>query len=727
MHRGGKLFVSHSSCDGDLVSGIVSSLASLGIHCWIAPRDILPGEDWTESILEAIGCAQALLLIATVSSLSSGQVRREIERATDDGIPILTIAFEDSVIPDWLRYYSAQDNLFFFNRNDIQAAVIQIMQVLQKKSLLHFKAWQLENAFFRMDTEELLQQRELRSPFSGELRPVYVLWVRISEDTPIGLQTLILTSAGRICNRHGALPIPTILPGVLFVFDSLSSRNCLEEIIGCGLALETFLNDVNRKSVENGFCINAGVGLAVQRAVSPVGPELVREIEGTIDEVRELAQASDIKFIVSEDFSRRFGYACKFTKQFFNGYAVEPLAPPSERASWHSTALVGREIELSRLLASVKAMKNSEEELGLGSIPHKLIGVRGGPGLGKSRLMQEFLKELRSVSGITVVLPLPGDSDWQHDGLWGSMLSQLRTLITEMAETRGDIQDCAGGLPEEFCFFLDSYGMGCSSPPAVKELESWRRNLFNLLEFVASKSPLVVILEDIDRTDSSSFETLRTLLNSQFFNAQILFVLTYCDSSGDLINQLSLWSGGNNFCEEIELNFLSDDEAEAFLLSILRSSGEDCDMVDRTAMKQLFALGGGSPLFFKQLLDHSLDRNLLRHQDGRQPDDYDFLAPPMEIAALAQLSRLDRPHRDLIRIASAIDSHFSLDDLNIFCKDLINRNDMADQLSKLVREGLLEIDSSSFTVKYRFTQESLRLVAYNTIPQDDRILFKEGR
>ena len=105
FRNGGRLFISHSSKDEDLAAGIVQHLLSLGVSCWIAPRDIPPGEDWAESVLQAIDDAGCLLLVATVSSLSSGQVRREIERAADKGIPILAMVFDGAAIPDWLRYH----------------------------------------------------------------------------------------------------------------------------------------------------------------------------------------------------------------------------------------------------------------------------------------------------------------------------------------------------------------------------------------------------------------------------------------------------------------------------------------------------------------------------------------------------------------------------------------------------------------------------------------------
>ena len=661
-------------------------------------------------------------------------MRRETERAADVGIPVLAVLFDSTVTPGWLRYHISEENVFFFRRDDLPGAALHIMLKLQETSFCPYGAWQPEYFPSKMDTKEFFQQVEQGSQrcvaFSGELRPVYALWFRIGEETPIWLQTLMLASVGNICHRSGALPIPTALPGVLHLFDSLALGNASEVAIGCGLAIERFLIDASRKPIENGMSVSAGVGLTVHRAISASGSALIREIENSVEKARELAEASDNKLLVSEEFHRMCGYFCRFIKHSSNGYAIETLAAPqSEECTGHSTVLIGREIELSRLRAAVKALKNAAEEPGLGCTPHKIIGIRGGVGLGKSRLVCEFVKELKSESGITVVPALQCDSLWKHDGIWGSLLGQLQTALMGKAELQDDVLDYPVGMPEKLRLFLHRYGTGCSPAPAVEELESWRENLFKLLELVASINPLVVVLEDVDQADSSSLETLRTLSSSQSFNAKILFVLTYCDSNGDLMNRFSLPTGESICYEEIELNPLNADDAETLLTSLCWSSEENCCEVDQAAMKLLLRLAGGNPLFLKQLLNHSLDQNLLKPQYGRrcQINEYEFLAPVMEAAALTLFSRLDRRQRDLIRIASVMDRDFSVNDMVTFCDDQISRDDLASQLSKLVREGLLVIDSSSFTTEHRFAQEYFRLVAYNTIPQDDLALLKEGR
>ena len=48
------VFVSYWSKDKSIGDAVSVALESHGLSCWIAPRDILPSNDWGGSIIEAI-------------------------------------------------------------------------------------------------------------------------------------------------------------------------------------------------------------------------------------------------------------------------------------------------------------------------------------------------------------------------------------------------------------------------------------------------------------------------------------------------------------------------------------------------------------------------------------------------------------------------------------------------------------------------------------------------
>src|SRR5208337_804117 len=99
------VFVSYSSQDKPTADAIVASLEANGIRCWIAPRDILPGTDWGESLVEAIEEAGTMVLVFSGHANTSPQIRREIERAVDKGIPVIPVRIEDVQPNRSLRYF----------------------------------------------------------------------------------------------------------------------------------------------------------------------------------------------------------------------------------------------------------------------------------------------------------------------------------------------------------------------------------------------------------------------------------------------------------------------------------------------------------------------------------------------------------------------------------------------------------------------------------------------
>lgn len=77
-----------------------------GIACWIAPRDIRPGEpNWGKAIIEGLSNCQAMVLLLTQQSNGSQHVMKEAERAVNKKIPILVARFQPIDVSKELEYY----------------------------------------------------------------------------------------------------------------------------------------------------------------------------------------------------------------------------------------------------------------------------------------------------------------------------------------------------------------------------------------------------------------------------------------------------------------------------------------------------------------------------------------------------------------------------------------------------------------------------------------------
>jgi TIR domain-containing protein len=98
-------FISYSSRDKTTADAACAALEAAGIRCWIAPRDITPGAEWGEAIIDAIGQARVLVLVFSTYANESPQIRREVERAVHKGIPIVPLRIEDIAPTRSLEYF----------------------------------------------------------------------------------------------------------------------------------------------------------------------------------------------------------------------------------------------------------------------------------------------------------------------------------------------------------------------------------------------------------------------------------------------------------------------------------------------------------------------------------------------------------------------------------------------------------------------------------------------
>lgn len=101
-----KLFVSHHSSKFEVALHVEKALARHGVDCWIAPRDVGPGEAFDTAIMQAIrDCAGVLLLFCSQSD-KSPHVKRELILADSAHKAIIPLRLEE-IVPDDLAYHLA--------------------------------------------------------------------------------------------------------------------------------------------------------------------------------------------------------------------------------------------------------------------------------------------------------------------------------------------------------------------------------------------------------------------------------------------------------------------------------------------------------------------------------------------------------------------------------------------------------------------------------------------
>jgi len=100
------VFICYSSRDKPVADAVCAVLEAEGVRCWIAPRDILPGADWGECIIDSINEARAMVLIfSSNANTAQSQIKREVERAVNKGIPVIPFRIENVMPTKSLEYF----------------------------------------------------------------------------------------------------------------------------------------------------------------------------------------------------------------------------------------------------------------------------------------------------------------------------------------------------------------------------------------------------------------------------------------------------------------------------------------------------------------------------------------------------------------------------------------------------------------------------------------------
>jgi lipoprotein NlpI len=89
------VFISYASKDKTTADAACAFMERRNIRCWVAPRDIEPGQPYGEAIIDAIHNCRLMVLILSSSSNLSPHVPKEVERAVSAGKTIVPLRIEN--------------------------------------------------------------------------------------------------------------------------------------------------------------------------------------------------------------------------------------------------------------------------------------------------------------------------------------------------------------------------------------------------------------------------------------------------------------------------------------------------------------------------------------------------------------------------------------------------------------------------------------------------------
>ena len=88
------VFISYSYKDKPIADAICTNLEVAGVRCWIAPRDMIPGEQGPEAISRAISQSRLMVMVFSADSNTSVDVYRELFLAASNNVVIIPFRIE---------------------------------------------------------------------------------------------------------------------------------------------------------------------------------------------------------------------------------------------------------------------------------------------------------------------------------------------------------------------------------------------------------------------------------------------------------------------------------------------------------------------------------------------------------------------------------------------------------------------------------------------------------
>ena len=350
-----------------------------------------------------------------------------------------------------------------------------------------------------------------------------------------------------------------------------------------------------------------------------------------------------------------------------------------------------------------------------------LATILGAPGVGKSRLIEEFLAGLPEASAV-----VRGQCLSYGDGItyWPvvEMLTGVASIIDAdgPAEIRSKIETLLRGTndaaiaSERLAEFL-----GLAGATASPEETHWA--IRKLFESLAAEGPLVAVFDDIHWAEPGLLDLIEHVAEWTR-DAPILLV---CPARPELHDVRPAW-GGQTLATTLLLEPLSQDESDQLIAGLLGRA--DTPVTVAARVKEA---AEGNPLFVEQMLAMLIDDGLVRPEaDGWVvTGDLSNLTVPPTIAGLlqARLDRLTPEEQRVIERGSVEGRIFHWGSVTDLSSDL-DPGEVGRHLMALRRRDLIGPEQALFggSEAFRFRHALIRDAAYQRIPKRTRSELHEG-
>jgi predicted ATPase len=335
-----------------------------------------------------------------------------------------------------------------------------------------------------------------------------------------------------------------------------------------------------------------------------------------------------------------------------------------------------------------------------------LLCVSGEPGIGKTTLVEEFLRELSATNPACLIAR--GRCSERLAGT-ASYLPWLEALESLLHAGENVAQMMKRLAP---AWYAQVATVGALEAEAERASpERMKRELGTLLQEVSRGQPLVVFFDDLHWADASTIDLL-AFLAGRFQGMRLLIVVAYRPSDLSLARhpflQLKPDLQARGVCHEIQLEFLNREEIEKYLALEFPEHRFPNEL-----SHLIHAKTEGSPLFMVDLVRYLRDRQVIsREQDHwtlaeSLPEIERDLPESVRAMIERKIAQLSEEDRRLLVAASVQGYEFDsaivtrvleLDAAEV--EERLERLERVHSFVKLVSEQ--ELPDRTLTLRYRF-------------------------
>ena len=551
---------------------------------------------------------------------------------------------------------------------------------------------------------------------AGERRHITVMFCDLVDSTGISarldaeewrdLVGAYLDAASKAVAEMGGHVAKKLGDGLMVLFGyPVAQENDAERAARAALSIQRALVDVNRKNAGKP-ALHARIGIETGPVVVDAAGEIYGDAPNTAARVQALAEPGTV--VVTARVQRQI--AGLFVAEERGSHQLKGLPEPvtlvrivrasgggSRARQRHLTPLIGREEEIAMLLRRWERARQGEGQLVL---------IVGEPGVGKSRLIEEFHSRLREVphswaewtcSQLLQNTPLHPIAEWgrQRFGSAETPAEQrLADLENSLAQLKLDTAENAALLAP-----LLDIPLPRERAPTLPPEEFRRRQLAAMTNWImagARSQPVVLALEDIHWADPTTLDLLSGIAERGAL-APLFVVITARPEFRPP------W-GTRSHHSTISLAPLDRRQVRDMISELAARHALAKEIIDNVTERS-----GGVPLFVEEVTRLLLERG---EQGGVQA-----IPPTLQQSLMARLDRLG-PAREVAQIGAVIGRDFSYQ----LVRAVAGMDDTPLQaaLERLAEADILLVQGLPPEANYRFKHALIQDAAYENLLKSRR-------